>query len=350
MLVKDEVVMTKQQRRSLFIALIFLSVAVVFAGWAYRIFIQKKLYINQEILEIIKKRAHETNTDALIIWNNEKIIHEQFSSDAPETYGVMSITKSITSMIFGILMLKKDITTFGTLVYEFFPEWKQGQKQLITLKHLMNHTSGLQDVSDVFQEIVPAPNAVQLALAAELQSSPGHAYFYNNKATNLLSGVIARITDKPLDEYANEHLFKPLHIETFCWQHDAAGNPYVMAGLHMKPYDLLKIGKLILNMGLWNGQQLIDKKWFDYAFTQSQPFIDNLGLLWWLLKDETNVHRPTIGFYAQGYLGQYLIIIPSKNIIAVRLVRYNEKYDKEYIRKISFEDFPQLVNQMIKRM
>src|SRR3546814_19063982 len=66
-------------------------------------------------------------------------------------------------------------------VADFYPEWKQGQKQQITLRMLLNHSSGLQNARRADVEIYPAPDAIQLALAAELSSKPGTAASYNNK-------------------------------------------------------------------------------------------------------------------------------------------------------------------------
>jgi CubicO group peptidase (beta-lactamase class C family) len=145
------------------------------------------------------------------------------------------------------------IESLDTPLYEFFPEWKQGLKQKITLRHVLSHTSGLQNVPDTRVEIYPSPDFVQLALAAELAHPPGTKFEYNNKAVNLLAGIVERVSGKKLDEFMRDEIFTPLGIREFDWMRDRAGNPHVMAGLTLYPLDLAKLGQLVLNRGSGTG-------------------------------------------------------------------------------------------------
>ena len=104
----------------------------------------------------------------------------------------MSATKSIVSLTIGRLIDSGKIKSLDQPVSDFYPEWKQGRKKLITVRHLLSQTSGLQNEPNTTVEIYPSPDFVQLALAAELSDDPGSRFSYNNKAVNLLAGIVQR--------------------------------------------------------------------------------------------------------------------------------------------------------------
>ena len=118
----------------------------------------------------------------------------------------MSATKSIVSLAIGRLIDQGKIKSRHQLVSDFFLEWKQGRKRLITIRHLLNHTSGLDD-KPTTQEIYHSPDYVQFALVVEVAADPGSRFFDSNKATNLLAVVALRASDKPLDEYIKREIF-----------------------------------------------------------------------------------------------------------------------------------------------
>ncbi|MBN9343033.1 MAG: hypothetical protein BGO76_02235 [Caedibacter sp. 38-128] len=226
-----------------------------------------------------------------------------------------SITKSIMGLAMGLLWDQKLINELHTPIYHFFPEWDQGYKQQVTLWHLLTHTSGLQD-DPTYEDIIRAPDSIQLALCAELTSLPGEKYNYNNKATNLIPGVIERITGKSAENFINESLFNPLKIQNFEWRQDKKGNIYGAAGLKIAAEELIKIGKLVLDKGQWDGNSLLSHEWLSLMTTKTSIGTPACGLLWWIYEN------PTI-IAAQGYLGQRLYIYPEKQIIGV------QQYDRD---------------------
>ena len=243
--------------------------------------------INKKALDTLLNEAVRSASDALIIMHNDKLIIEYYSSKGPELIYLASITKSFVNLAFGLLYTKGLITSLDVPIMHWFPEWNQGKKKNITLRNLLNHTSGLQDLQSDGPEIDPAPNAVQLALAAELMFDSGTQFFYSNKAVNLLPALIEKITGKKIDTYLAQELFKPLGITQYKWDHDHAGNPYGMSGLWLLPRDLIKIGQLVLHNGMWHNKRLISPDWFKQSFSAAQPFADQSGLLWWLIPDST---------------------------------------------------------------
>jgi CubicO group peptidase (beta-lactamase class C family) len=226
----------------------------------------------------------------------------------------MSVTKSVASLAIGRMIQEGQLDSLDLKLSELFPEWRQGSKERITLRHLLTHSTGIQDVPNAGVEIEPAPDVVQLALAAELTEAPGETFRYNNKAANLLTAVVERLTGHDLEEYLERTVFADLGIVDPQWLRDAAGNPYGMAGLFLRARDLLKIGQLMNHRGEWHGKQVVPGSFIEEALTAQREDNARVGLLWWLLEDSPS------GYQANGWLGQWLVGLPAVDAVAVRLV------------------------------
>lgn len=214
---------------------------------------------NKSILDSIVNQSKRTNSNALIVYVDNKLIYKNYFDNFIQPIEAMSASKSIVSIAIGLLVDKKLIKSIDEPVWTLYPEWKQGNKKLITIRHLLNHTSGLQNVPNAGIEIEVAPDVIQLALCAELDSAPGKQFSYNNKASNLLSGIVQKASGLHLDEFLQKNLFSSIGITNFKWLKDKSGNPLGMSGFHVLPEDLAKIGMLILNKGKWNGKQLLSE-------------------------------------------------------------------------------------------
>lgn len=342
--------------------------------------------LNKAALDAIVQGSERTGTDALVILKDGEVAYKNYFGKPEKPIEAMSATKSIVSLAIGLLIDNGHLKSLDVPVSEIYPEWRQGKKRLITVRHLLEHTSGLQNLANAGIEVETSPDVVQLALAAEVDHEPGTKFSYNNKATNLLSGVVERASGMKLDAFLKRHLFDELAISDVSWRTDAKGNPLGMAGLQIKPEDLAKIGQLILDKGKWEGKQVISEQWLNQSFAPLAASPES-GLMWWLIydkqfmviddaflekvrphADETtmtllerakgkyegfdriqahlrSVYSPeeiplvakafsavppsqirianegaVVGYAAVGYLGQYLIIIPEKRIVVVRMI------------------------------
>lgn len=239
--------------------------------------------INESKLKNLLEGAKASNSEALIVYQNDRLVLEEYMGIGKPDVKIesMSCTKSIVGLAVACLLSDGLLLNLDTPVCEFFSEWKQGQKQLITVRHLVNMTSGLQNNPNASVEIYPSKDFVQLALAAELSTSPGEIWSYNNKSLNLMAGVIQKITGKRMDVYIGERLFKPLGIVDFSWSLDPSGNPHVMAGCQIKPNDFAKIGLLLLNKGKFGNVEVIKPAAIAQVIIPSDKF-KAYGMLWWL--------------------------------------------------------------------
>ncbi len=354
--------------------------------------------------------ARASHSDALYLWRDGAVLVDTTFSADPTPIELMSAFKSVVALGIGRLLEQGKLASLDTPVHTLYPEWNQGRKKAITIRHLLNHTSGLQNVGNAGVEIYPAPNAIQLALAAELTADPGAEFSYNNKAVNLLAGIIERASHLRMDLFFQDQFFGPLGIEEYQWYFDRSGSPHAMAGLRLKAADLAKFGILVLDRGMWKGQRLIGENFLAEMTRASQPYYPLVGLLWWIEPDTQQVtlkteairarprgsvfHRlaplagknfPTrpaaraaasaIGaqsddsafvreagprwvdsvfswhvgapaaFHANGYLGQYLVVVPEARLVAVRQIRNGDRYDP---KTDGFEDFPARIARMAR--
>jgi CubicO group peptidase (beta-lactamase class C family) len=146
----------------------------------------------------------------------------------------------------------------------------------------------------------------------------------------LLSRVIQKATGKTAFEFAKQNLFKSLNITNVDWANDLDGYTSTAWGLEMTVRDYAKFGYLFLNKGLWENKQIVSKQWVEKS-TKTDPSVKMwpaYGHLWhvnlplrlsYSQTSEPTDAIPSDGYMAEGVLGQNIIIIPSKDLIVVKV-------------------------------
>ena len=238
--------------------------------------------VDASAMQRLAERSKETGSDAVIVYSQGKLIFEYHSDKKAHPIYLMSCLKSIVALAVGEAIAEGKIKSIDEPVADFYPEWHQGRKEAITIRHLLTQPSGLQHIG-TGTEVYNVPDSVRLALAAELSTAPGSAFSYNNKALNLLSGIIHVATGSPLDIYVRDHFLAPMGITDWKWEKDEAGNAYAMSDLALKAEDFAKFGRLVLQKGVWQDKQLVPAAWVEQLGQQSQPYEPLYGLLWWRL-------------------------------------------------------------------
>ena len=234
-----------------------------------------------DALATLKRNAGAAHSDAVWVQKDGDVLLQGGSMGAGQPIHLMSATKSVVAIAIGMLLDDGRLASLDTPVSAIYPEWRQGKKRDITVRMLLDHTSGLQNVANAGMELEGAPDLVKLALAAELVADPGTTFSYNNKATNLLSGIVQRLSGMPVDEYLDARLFKPLGITTHAWMKDERGTPMAMAGLSLAARDLAAIGQFMLDGGLAPGGQRLMSERSVALLTAESARSPEVGLLWW---------------------------------------------------------------------
>lgn len=258
----------------------------------------------------------------------------RFSSD--DLHDLRSVTKSLTGLLVGVALQRGQLKSIEQPVMDFFPEHadlKTAERSRITLAHLLTMTHGL-DWDESGSYIRPGNSETRMRFSSDpdryvlerpIVAPPGTTFVYSGGATALLGEVLVRSTGLSLEAFADEALFKPLDIKRTEWRRDSRERVTPYGGLRMRPRDLLKVGRMLLDGGRWQGRQVIAPSWIAASFRAHVPAGNAMqyGYQWW--RGEVKTSGRSIGWVgAQGNGGQRLYLVPELNLaVVVTAGQYN---------------------------
>ena len=243
--------------------------------------------IDGAALNNLMEDAGKTNSDAVVIYRGERRVGVWTFGKETVPLDAMSATQGIAALAVGLLLADGKLASLDVPVADFYPEWKDGDKAGITVRHILAHTSGLASKLKADSDPAVVEDLIVHALGAEVGLPPDEVFFQNPRAINLIGGIVAKATGKPMDAYLAERVFGPMGIESAVWSRDAAGNIITMTGLKILPEDLAKIGVLCLQKGRWQDEQLIPASWFETMFASPAPSAPSTGLSWYRIYGKT---------------------------------------------------------------
>ena len=284
--------------------------------------------LSEEQLEYFERYK----TVAFLVVKDTAILYESYwDGYGSDSYSnSFSMAKSIVSLLVGCALQDGYIRSIDQPVADYLPEFKQGGRDKITIRHLLTMSSGLswdESYSSLFSITTKGyygNNLAGLVLGLKVVGEPGTQFIYRSGDTQLLSLVVEKATGETLSDYASKRLWSKIGAE-----HDALwcvdrenGVEKAFCCFNSNARDFARFGQLLLNHGSWNGEQLVPK---DYLTVSLQPAThltdpetgkpcDFYGYQWWRINmDGYEVN------YARGLLGQYIFVIPSLNAVVVRL-------------------------------
>ena len=242
---------------------------------------------------------------------------------------MQSVSKSVTSALVGIAIGRGEISGVDAKVMPFFADYRipdpDHRRDWMTLRDVLTMRAGIRWDEESADYTDPRNNCaameasddwVRYVLEQPLAADPGMMFTYNSGATELLSYVLAKATGMPADEYARERLFAPLGIEFF-WKRTPKGLADTEGGLYLSPRDFAKMGFLYLHDGVWDGRRILPEGWVRDStreWTKTNLPAYGYGYQWWTIAGEAS--RPD-AFFAWGYGGQLLFVVPKVDLIAV---------------------------------
>lgn len=240
---------------------------------------------------------------------------------------VRSIGKSVTGLLYGIALRDGAVPSTSTPVLDAYPKLADlatPGKRRITVADLLNManglawTEGMPGVNDELR-LFWRQDIPRYVLGHDLATAPNTRFNYNGGGTAILADLITRGTGQPLDAYARGRLFAPMGIRDWSWVADVHGRPMAFNGLRMRPRDLLKIGRLVLDGGRWQGKQLVPAEWIAQSMipafkTDVRDF--RYGHQWWA--GTVQWHGETLDWHGGfGNGGQRLYVIPRLDMAIV---------------------------------
>jgi CubicO group peptidase (beta-lactamase class C family) len=294
-----------------------------------------------KMFDQLKTRKNKVHS-VLLIQNEQLIIEEYLNGHtANQQHDLRSTTKSIRSLLMGIAIDKGFIDNVDDPISKYLktPVPKKNidkRKDKITLRDLLTMSSGLDcndwDPKSAGQEdrVYKKKDWLQYTIDLPMIHEPGAVSNYCSMGAILIAEIISQAAGMTIDKFAEQYLFTPMGIVNVSWGH-TSNKEIISSGkrLYMTSRDIAKIGLLVLNNGKWNEKQLISKKWIEEATTPKTKITGvNYGYFWWNIPFKVN-EKMIISKTATGNGGQYIMVLPELDMIAVFTGgAYNSQDDK----------------------
>ncbi len=268
----------------------------------------------------------DKRTRSVLVIYKDKIIAEKYDTGFDKNSKILgwSMTKSITATMFGILQKQRKININKPTP---IPEWANDERAKITINDLLHMNSGLEweedytKISDVTQMLFLAEDMTQSQINKPLVGKPNATWNYSSGTTNLLSGIL-RKQFKTHQEYLDFWYFAlidKIGMHSMLVETDMAGNYVGSSYSWATTRDWAKFGLLYLHKGNWNGEQLFDESWAKYVATPTKGSKGDYGAHFWLNSGGYYPNAPRDLYSANGYQGQKVFIIPSQDLVIVRM-------------------------------
>lgn len=361
-------------------------------------------------VEALLSEAKKQKTDTLLVVQHGEVVLEHYAEgyDARRPVYAMSVTKSVAGLAVGLCMADGKIDSLDAPLARWLPAFDTDDRRGITVRHVLTQSTGLlslQGAKEVYAQSDRSGYAQQLAVVAP----PGTKFAYNNAASQLLEPLVKAACGERIDLYLETRLFQPLGITNATWTFDEAGNPSTFADLKISAEGLARLGLLLLHHGRHGEQQLLPAAFVDEAGKSQRPN-PGYGLMWWLDNDGGQFVQPPAhlaqltatglpgasrlvtlsgrpfkrsGTYwmevgarlskrereqmaqwldehdsplvwqpnvtairADGWLGQYIIVVPELDLVVVRQRASSEGNDNEENVAYGFRALPTLVKAL----
>jgi CubicO group peptidase (beta-lactamase class C family) len=275
------------------------------------------------------------DVDSMLVARHGRLVHEAYFGgfDRNRPHDLRSATKSITSMLIGIAVDDGLLSGADERVLARLPEYAGHQnpdarKEEIRVEHLLAMTPGL-DCDDWNgsspgneERMYRTNDWVRFIVDLRMLHPPGAHWAYCTGGVVTLGAVLASAAGRPADEIARDVLFGPLGIVDYHWEYTPAGQVDTGGHIHMRPRDMAKLGQLMLNGGLWNGERLLSESWIRESTARQSPADGpDYGYLWW----RRQTMAGTRAFFASGNGGQSIIVVPDLDLVAVFTGSYYNK-------------------------
>jgi CubicO group peptidase (beta-lactamase class C family) len=283
--------------------------------------------------------AHPRNTRAMIVVHEGRIVAERYAPgfDAQMPLIGWSMTKAALNALIG-LRVKDGKLALGDA--DLMPEWRgEGDpRRNITIGDLLHMSSGLafdesygDPLADVTQMLFVAGDKAKFAATKPLAHPPGTYWDYSSGTSVILAGILrgSFANERDYLRFPRERLFAPLGMRSALIEPDAAGTLVASSLMYASARDFARLGLLYLQDGVWQGERILPEGWVAYTLTPSSHAPDqSYGAHMWLKLPLSEGHgeppMPDDAYYFLGHEEQIVAIVPSRDLVIVRLGRTME--------------------------
>ena len=275
---------------------------------------------------------------SLIVSQNGRLVRERYYHGLRpgQAVNIKSASKSILSALVGIAVSEGKFgeqSRMSDLLPAEFRDITDPVKRSLTVRNFLTMKAGLEGTSfDNYGAWVNSRNWVRYVLNQPFACAPDDCMVYSTGNSHLLSVLLTKKTGLSTRAYAQRKLFTPLGMQLRGWARDPQGYDFGGNEMFFTPRDMLKFGELYLNNGKYKGRQIvpadwIQKSWGEYA---TSPWNGHrYGYHWWTRESNgMKVH------FAWGYGGQFIFVIPARQLVIVATSSLNRGRDGRHLRSV----------------
>lgn len=288
----------------------------------------------QEVFEPNGDDPHvlRKSSAVIVVYDGQLIAEKYAHGVTSETRHISwSIAKSLTNAIVGLLVYKKDLKVTDKVPID---EWQKDERRNISYENLLCMDTGLD-----WLESYTGPSAVNTmmfrvadmgnyAMRFPLKDKPGENFMYSSGTTAILSSLIREhIKDENYHDFIYENLFDKIGMSSLVFETDPVGTYVGSSYAFATARDYARFGLLYYQDGMWNGERVLPEGWVDFSTTPTKSSEGRYGAKFWLNAGGNKKHPsgynfpslPRDTYAAIGLGGQYIIVVPSKKLVVVRM-------------------------------
>ena len=279
----------------------------------------------RKLNETVNSIFGKNKSRAAVVIYKDQIISEQYSDGFSKDSRILgwSMTKSIMSTVFGVLehQNKIDIQDKAPIT-----SWQNDARRNITIHNLLQMNSGLEwdenydEISDATKMLFLERDMTKMQAEKPLQNKTNASWNYSSGTSNLLSGILRnqfKTHQEYLDFWYTDFIDK-IGMNSMVVETDLTGNYVASSYAWATARDWAKFGLLYLHNGNWNGEALFTKKWVDYITTPTPTSNGTYGAQFWLNAEKQFKDVPKNMYFADGYQGQRVYVLPDQELVIVR--------------------------------
>jgi CubicO group peptidase (beta-lactamase class C family) len=284
--------------------------------------------------ELIKEMVKETikgeypDVHSILVYKNDKLVLEEYfyGYDINTQHQLRSVTKAFIGSLVGLAIEAGAIGSEQDQLLPYFKDeyksfdYMNKRKRSITIQDFLTYRHGLDcennnpESEGNEQQMMESADWVKYTLDLPVVHQPGKVSSYCTGAALTLGRLVELATDKPLEEFADEHLFEPMNITNYDWRFDPdSTSRQTFSQMYLQPRDLVKLATMYLNGGKWQGKQILPENWVRKTF---EEYTSEFGYLWehkYFVIDGKQYNY----YMASGNGGQKINIWPDYNMITV---------------------------------
>ncbi len=295
--------------------------------------------LNRVVEEAFKEPFQENlrNTQAIVIVYKNRIIAEKYDPQFTPSTPILgwSMSKSVTNALVGILVKAGKLNIKDRAPIAAWQNSNDPRRE-ITLDQLLRMSSGLEfeEVYEPFTDVVNmlygTKSMADFAAAKPLVAAPDEVWNYSSGSANILARIVKNEVGGTLvafNDFAIQNLFGKLSMYSAIIEPDASGSFVGSSYMFATARDWARIGLLYLNEGVWGEEQILPVGWVKYSTTPTPkaPRGEYGALIWLNTGEKGNPTNrlypklPTDLYYFGGFNSQIVAVVPSRNIVVVRL-------------------------------